>query len=419
MTIGLASAGVLACLAAGLGACGGSGPTQAGDTGTTVATGSTTTVPANVTTTPVVATTASSPTTLPAAGGPVPAGFDPVSFTAISDSDYWLLGDAPCNNPVCTSIVRTTDGGAHFVGLPAPTAPLDIGKTTSGINTLRFADAMDGYAYAIGAGGAFWDTHDGGGQWSQPPALSGKQLLGFGTGAGYALALTGACSQQSGSCSGLALVRSPVTTDHWSALGLPLSSASGPVSFSVRGPDLWLSIAAPSDEGHQSLLVSSSSGSSFTSVSSPCFAGFGGQLQATSAEVVWALCPTGMMAEALRSTDGGATWHNLSSGSSSAAAEFENSALLAPANDTTALLGPASQGKLLRTTDGGVTWQDVSTPATGYWSWMGFTDPSTGSALLQLSSVPAGWPWPNGPFPEQLWRTSDGGSTWSGPVAFS
>ena len=97
------------------------------------------------------------------AGGPVPSGFDPLSFTAISADQYWLLGEAPCSNPVCTSIVRTTDGGAHFVGLPAPTAP--ITTTGGGINTLRFADTLDGYAFATGPGGEFWDTHDGGEQW--------------------------------------------------------------------------------------------------------------------------------------------------------------------------------------------------------------------------------------------------------------
>ena len=94
------------------------------------------------------------PTTTVPAGGTVPSGFDPVSFTAVSPSEYWLLGDAPCSNPVCTSIVRTTDGGSHFVGLPAPASPLLEGQGSStGINTLRFADDLDGYAFATGSGG--------------------------------------------------------------------------------------------------------------------------------------------------------------------------------------------------------------------------------------------------------------------------
>lgn len=121
-----------------------------------------------------------------------------------------------------------------------------------------------------------------------------------------------------------------------------------------------------------------------------------------------------MMAEAFRSTDGGSQWQQLGTG------QLENSALLAPASDTTAVIQPASQGQLLRTDDGGSTWQSsVSAGASGsWWAWIGFTDAGTGSGLEQ-SDAPAGWPWPNGPYPEQLWRTHDGGASWSGPVTIS
>ena len=47
---------------------------------------------------------------------------------------------------------------------------------------------------------------------------------------------------------------------------------------------------------------------------SPCLRQFGGALAAVSPEVVWAVCPTGMSAEALRSTDGGAHWSVLPTG---------------------------------------------------------------------------------------------------------
>jgi photosystem II stability/assembly factor-like uncharacterized protein len=121
-----------------------------------------------------------------------------------------------------------------------------------------------------------------------------------------------------------------------------------------------------------------------------------------------------MMAEAFRSSDGGSQWEPLHVG------ELENSALLAPASDTTAVIQPAQQGELLRTDDGGATWPAI-TPAGAsgsWWSWIGFTDEGTGSALEQ-GDAPANWPWPNGPYPEQLWRTADGGATWSGPVTIS
>jgi photosystem II stability/assembly factor-like uncharacterized protein len=380
--------------------------------------GTTTTVPAST------ASSTSVPTTKPVtentvagsqpAGGPVPTGFDPLSFTAISGDQYWLLGVAPCSNPVCTSIVRTTDGGGHFVGLPAPVAPITAaGGSGTGISTLRFADALDGYAFATGPGGEFWDTHDGGEHWAQQGFLSGRELMAFGTGGGYAFALVGSCQQ--GSCSGVVLERSPVGSDQWAALAVP--GVSGGVdqlaTMTVHGTNLWFSLTGPLTRAQQILVAGTGSGGSFTTYASPCFSGLGGTIEASSSEVLWAVCPTGMEAQAFRSTDGGAHWSTLNVGS------LENSALLAPASDTAAVIEPSAQGQFLRTADGGATWQSVYPSGSGefWWSWAGFTDSDTGSALRTESNPPAGWPFPNGPSPEQLWRSSDGGVTWSGPVA--
>jgi len=392
-----------------------------------------TTSPRPVTTTSVVATTTVplSPTAVPTtlvtttttaggqpAGGAVPASFDPVSFTAISASEYWLLGDALCKNPVCTSIVRTTDGGANFVGLPAPVAPLattsEVAPTAGGVNTLLFADPLDGYAFSTGAAGAFFDTHDGGEQWARPGFLTGRELLGFGTGGGYALALEDTCPN--GSCSSLVLERSPVGSDDWVGLPVPVPAGADQVAtMAVHGSDLWFSVTTAATQSNQLLVASTNSGTTFASYTSPCFAGLGGTIEASSSTVLWAVCPTGMLAEVFRSTDGGARWSPLSS-----AGEMENSAQLAAASATTAVLEQGSQGPVLRTDDGGATWQTVYPSANGawYWHWTGFTDSSTGSALRSEANAPANWPWPNGPSPEQLWRSTDGGKTWTGPVSF-
>jgi photosystem II stability/assembly factor-like uncharacterized protein len=416
----LPAAGLAVALACA--ACGG-GPNQAANTGPT-----TTSVPgpkttSTPTTTEAKATTTTRPTTTAAttttAGGPtggsVPARFDPVSFTAVSANEFWLLGDAPCNNPYCTSIVRTTDGGSTFVGIPAPAAPLAVaGSTTAtaGVDTLRFADPEDGYAFATGPGGQLWDTHDGGASWSQPSALAAQELLAFGTGNGYAFALVGSCS--GGACSKMTLERSPLSTDDWTALSVPVPAGSDQVAtMTVHGADVWFSVTASGQQANQLLVMGTGSGASFTTAKSPCFPGLAGTLAAASTSVLWAVCPTGMMAEAFRSDDGGAHWTTLSAG------ELPNSTGLAPASPTAAVLVPSAGGPLLMTTDGGKTWRNV--PGTAIsgdygWSWIGFTSGRTGSALEEESAPPSNWPWPNGPFPEQLWRTSNGGSSWSGPV---
>lgn len=376
-----------------------------------------------LTSTSVVVTSSTVPSSAKGTG-PVPSGFDPVSFTAISDNEFWLLGDAPCPNPVCTSIVRTTNGGSSFVGVPAPAAALAFNSGAvgaTGVNTLRFADANDGYAFAYGDGADnFWDTHDGGKAWSQPGALQGKDLLAFGTGNGYAFVLVETCQSQGASCSSPSLLRSPSGSDTWATLSLPPATSgasTAEATLAVQGPDLWLSLTTPSSQSNQLLVASTDSGSTFTTHTSPCLAALGANLQATSSAVLWAVCPTGMMAEAFRSSDGGASWSQLDN-----KLQLPNSALLAPVSATTAFLSDGDQSPLLETTDGGSSWHNApGTTPTGTWGWQwaGFTDSQTGSALQSEGTAPAGWPWPDGPPPEQLLRTTDGGATWSGPVKIS
>jgi len=400
-------------------ACGGhSAKNNANTTTTAAVTTSSTSVPSTTTTSAPTTSSSSSSTTVvqqaPPAGGSVPTGFDPVSFTAVSDSQYWLLGTAPCKAPICTSIVRTTDAGVHFVGLPAPVAPLDTGAATvpaGAVNTLHFADALNGYAYDPNGGTAFWSTHDGGESWAQPALLSGQDLLAFGTGGGYAFALVGTC-QASAGCSKLSLERSPVSSDSWSPLDITLpAGAFVGAGLAVYGDGLWVSLSTNAPK--QVLFVGSNSGASFATYTSPCYSGLGGTLEAASADALWALCPTGTLAALMRSTDGGVSWQSVPTGP-----PLPNSALLAAFSSTDAIVAPAGQGPLIRTTDGGATWQNVQTPMTnGYWVWLGPTDSSTGSAISSAPSAPPGWPWPNGPLPEQLWRSTDGGASWSGPVS--
>jgi hypothetical protein len=163
------------------------------------------------------------------------------------------------------------------------------------VNTLRFADPLDGFAYDTSPGGAFWETHDGGERWSEPAFLGDRELLAFGTGAGYAFALVGTCQQ--GSCSSMSLERSAVSTDDWTPLEVQLPAGADPVvAMTVHGLQLWLSFTTPQSAANQLLVVGTGSGASFTTYKSPCYPGLGGQLRAASPNTVWAVCPTGMLA---------------------------------------------------------------------------------------------------------------------------
>lgn len=343
-------------------------------------------------------TSASSGSSARPAGGPVPAGFTAVSYTAVSPEEFWLLGTAPCANPVCTSIVRTTDGGAHFVGLPAPVAPLVEERQTAGaIGELRFADPLDGYAFAsgTGSGGAFWVTHDGGEHWRAEHL--GGVVLAFTASGGHAYAVVSSCGDNG--CTGTHLVRSSARTDTWTSSALPQAGTAAQASITVRASEVWVE-AEPAGSAGQVLLHSTDGGATFAELPNPCSAGLGGSIHATSSRVVWMVCPTGTMAQAMRSTDGGATFATLQPGG------IVNSSALAPADDTVAVLaggGPA----LRRTTDGGASFSTAFTPpaATG-WLFVGFTSPTVGVGISVDGAA-------SGTIPvTAVWRTTDSGATW-------
>jgi photosystem II stability/assembly factor-like uncharacterized protein len=387
--------------------CGSSHHATASSTTTTSAPSLTSTASATATATRTASTQPTTRTVAPAvappAGGPVPRGFRPADFTAISASTFWLLGTAPCSRPVCTSIVRTTDGGAHFVGIPAPPAPLGT-QEPADISRLRFANRLDGYAAGPGfpTGGAIWSTRNGGGSWQR--SLTAP-VLAFDISGGMAYAVTGVCANDA--CHGVALLRSRAGSTRWSSTPVAVSVASAPIALTAHGESVWVSVSPASGRGsHQVLLHSGDGGSHLALVSDPCLRGLGARLTAVSATGLWAVCPTGMQAGLWRSTDGGARWTASGPGPSSRRRPLANSALVAPVNTTTAVIAPGG-GDLLLTTDGGrvLTGVTAARPGSGQWTFLGFTDPSTGSGLLQTSAGPT-----------QLWRTADGGVRWHGPV---
>jgi hypothetical protein len=309
-----------------------------------------------------------------------PTRFSPVSFTAVSARDYWVLGRVPCRGRRCFSIRRTTDGGRSFASLPAP--PLPARGT---VPVLRFADRRDGFAFVPGAGGRLDVTHDGGRTWH----VALRNVLAFATGGRNAYAVTRRRFE-----------RSPVAADAWTARRLPFSLDGTVADLAARGSRVWLlgTRAGDVSSGSDVLARSRDGGRSFVTGRGPCVAGLGGELDPTSASVVWALCPTGLLAAAWRSTDGGRTFRHVPT------PPLANAAVLAPASrDTAVLARNGAGGRLLRTTDGGATWRAAGIPGPVVSvTWIGFTDARVGAALVQTT-----------PQARALWRTKDGGAHWS------
>lgn len=356
---------------------------------------------ASTTTHPGSPSTTSTSVPIGPVGEPVPAGFAPASFTAVSDTRYWVLGTSPCASGRCPALVRTTDGGSSFAAIPAP--PL---TAAAGQPVLRFADPLDGYAFvANGPSTAFYTTHDGGATWH---AQSLGDVLGFATGAGRAAVVTAQCGGSG--CTGYALRRSAVAGDSWSSDPLPFTPDGPGLDLEAHGSDLWLMATPASANGPNSGVLgrSTDAGTMFTVGRSPCEPGLGGRLSPTSSTNLWAVCPTGTEARAARSVDGGATFAEL------ATPVMSNGAELGAASADVAVLSPNNAtGSLLRTTDGGTTWTAVTGLPAGVtsWNWIGFTDAQVGAALVETGSSPS-------PATVALWRTSDGGAHWT-PVGFA
>jgi hypothetical protein len=218
-----------------------------------------------------------------------------VSFTAVSERDYWVLATGRCR---CFTILRTTNGGTTFVRITAP--PLPMSGTTP---FLRFADRRDGFAFVPGLGGRFYATHDGGRTWRR---IQRRTLLAFATGGGSVYVVTARCGLNR--CSAYRLERASVAGGAWTSRPLPFAPAASVLELAAHGSDLWLLGTAVGDRQHDTLARSADGGRSFAVGAGPCYGDLGGRLEPTSASVVWAVCPTGLMAGAWRSTDGGATF---------------------------------------------------------------------------------------------------------------
>jgi photosystem II stability/assembly factor-like uncharacterized protein len=323
-------------------------------------------------------------------GQPLPARFVAVSLNALDDRDFVLLGTVPCPAGRCYAIERTADGGRSFTRVAAP-----HGLPTEGTNpTLRFADKHDGFVWVPFGWGEFWSTHDGGGTWQR---LRVPAVVAFTTADGRAYAVTARCTTQT--CSGYRFARGPASAQRWRDSALPFVSDGSVIDLAARSRAVWLLGTPRTRFPHHDVLASSTDGGhTFVTSDGPCTPGLGGDLEPSSARVVWAVCPTGMEAGASRSTDGGHTFEPLRT------PPLINAARLAPASDETAVLAANGAGRpLYRTTDGGATWRPLRQLGNDdAWYDIVFTDPRTGNALVQI-----------GARPPSVWRTTDSGTTWS------
>jgi len=166
-------------------------------------------------------------------GGPVPQGFEPASATFVSASDGWVLGTTKtCAHAPCTSVLRTTDGGRQWVGIPAPKYKLARYNLAAGLIRLRFADTSDGFAF----GSQLWVTHNGGASWHRVHQVPGY-ITDLETSAGVVYAVSANLSSFKST-----VYSSPAGSDSWHEVaGLPLTAGDGGLgTITLHGTAGWL-----------------------------------------------------------------------------------------------------------------------------------------------------------------------------------
>ena len=388
----------------------------------TTSTGRTNTAPNS---TPLVRSSTSTVATAVPAGGPVPSGFRAQSATFVSSDQGWVLGSAPCATAPCTAVVRTSDDGGSWAGIPAPTDGLENPRSGStvptGVSEIRFADNLNGWVF----GPDLWSTHDGGEMWSHTTSGPGAQrVVDLESSGGFVYVATEQCTVQESSCPG-ELWRSSDATDAFQKVATfnlaPEVGYTGSI-LAIHDTTGYVVIAATVGAIGAPALYVTANGTTWSPEPNPCPADLGEISVAPVDTVRAAMLCSGQGAagsstkEVLATSDGGHSWVP----EGSAPPSGDGGALSAASVSTLAIATSSAATQIYRSVNGGTTWSTPLSLNDGGEGWgdFGFTDSTHGFAVhapigrYQPASAGA-TPADTGTF----FVTTDGGATWS-TVAF-
>ena len=342
-----------------------------------------------------------SPTPSPTSPDAIPPDFQPLSVTFVSADMGWVLGSAGCGSNTCPVIVRTLDGGRTWTRITAPQTSLDVTgefQGGTGISGLRFADALDGWAYGPG----LWATHDGGKTWKQisiPGLAGGVAALEASTGTVHVVAFNEALVS-------FGIASSSASSDALKVAAITVPIGAGPaaaVQLVLQGRTGWLLENNRVVEAGARLVAGS-----WQTWQPPCSNVTGpAVLAAADARDLSAACNVGALSTPLgehlyRSSDGGLTF-----GETGSRLPVDwISAIAAPSPSTIFATGEVANGvELIESIDGGLAWTVALSPdklGTSV-TYLGFTTPTQG---VLITSGPGG-------SSSRLLMTRDGGHTWS------
>ncbi len=364
-----------------------------------------------------------SPTTTFAgpSGGLVPPGFQVQSATFVSDLEGWVLGTSRCASPPCTSLARTTDGGVHWRGIPAPRDVLDTPPSPPdiGVGEVRFADPRNGWVF----GPDLWSTHDGGATWDRVASIpASSRIVALEASAGRVDAVvTGACRAGTSACAAT-LWTSSVSADGFTqvpGVDLPVGEYL-PNVLSLHGSTGYLVAQAGQPPSASQRLWITTDESTWTASASPCPSELSlDTVGAVDARRAVALCvgggAAGSTAKAIEATsDTGSTF--VAEGTPPPR-EGDGGTIAAASASALAVATSSGAAEIYRSAAGGATWTipyQVSDGGVGFGDF-GFTDAYHGLAVhAPAARVDRGGnPTQYGPDLATLLLTADGARTWN------
>ncbi len=350
------------------------------------------------------------------------ASFQPEAVTFVSALEGWVAGRVLCGSGWCLAMARTTNGGQTWTAAPAPRATVAT-EYGAGAVSVRFADPMDGWIYAVGPT-RVWSTHDGGSVWHQvqsaglPPAATITAMEASGGYVWVAALLPNRSTVH--------LERSPVGADAWTDVDTGVPIGAGPVPATqlvLHGRYGWLLENDRTVVGGARL----NGTGQWLRWTPPCATANGvADLAASSATDLVAICAEGLWGPprnlpagaavpstwAFTSSDGGTSFHAagaVPAGSTPAASSPAGVASPAPATIVRASLQPSGTGDtgvLSASFNGGRTWRTVlQVPSALQWNDLGFTTLTQGVAIATTRSR------------STFYMTRNGGQTWTPAIA--
>jgi photosystem II stability/assembly factor-like uncharacterized protein len=368
----------------------------------------------STTTTSALPSSISSPTTSTTTPSPPPSNLPIDDLTWISATHGWaLVGSTNCAEPKCAEVLTTTDGGSTWseigwIPLGSNDCPGGCNGNGSGVTHIRFANAMDGYAYDPD----LFVTTDGGQFWSK---ISGPMVAALEPDGSSVMRVAYTQTGCPGPCD-LTIETAPAGSESWVTVHAPFQGDS--VQLIRQGNAAYVATfqnpAGGAGNAQATLLLSTDNGETWTSRPDPCSytASVEYDTEAITAApggVIVALCQQrggGMHDYVALSANGGTTF--LPQPAMPGTAIF-GSIAAASASDLVVAGGTNGQQPprtvLYDSRDGGRTWEMVASQAATSTAAIGFVPPT----YLGFESASVGR-WASGT--DLLFQTSDGGLTW-------